>query len=82
MYLFFRATTKKREVLNVTSSISDEVGQSKTKETILPSNYQEITMSPSLSLETQSIDMPHPTSNDMTISAQESNMVNEDPMVS
>ena len=82
MYLFFRATTKKREALNVMSSISDEVGQSKTKKTILPSNYQEITMSPSLSLETQSIDIPHPTNDDTTISAQDSNMVNEDSIVS
>ena len=82
MCLFFRATTKKREALNITSSISDEVGQSKTKKTNLPSNYQEATKSPSLSLETQSFDKPHPTNDDMTISAQKSNIVSEDSMVS
>ena len=43
MCLFFRATTKEREALNVTSSTSDEIGQIKTKKTSLPSNYKEAT---------------------------------------
>ena len=43
MCLSFRATTKEREALNVTSSTSDEIGQIKTKKTSLPSNYKEAT---------------------------------------
>ena len=70
------------EALNVTSSTSDEVGQSKTKNISLPSNYKEATRSPSLSLETQSIDIPHATSDDVTTPAHESSMVSEDLTVS
>ena len=43
MCLFLRATTKKKEALNVTSSTSDKVGQSKTKKSSLPYNYKEAT---------------------------------------
>ena len=55
MCLSFRATTKEREALNVTSSTSDEIGQIKTKKTSLPSNYKEATSDDDTTTPTQEL---------------------------